>query len=82
MNSKSGSEAPSILNLLRSAATTPTNLGQARGGPAATRRRPSPAEQRNTGDEPILSPCAQQGGVCVHADTLIDNRFYSVFRSL
>ena len=30
MNSKSGSEAPSILNLLRSAATTPTNLGQAR----------------------------------------------------
>ena len=66
-----------------SGARLPLPTRAKRGGPTANRRRPNPVEKRNTGDGPILSPCAA-AGVCVRAraDTLIDNRFYVVFRSL
>ena len=66
MNSKSGSEAPSILNLLRSAATTPTNLGQARGD------RPRPEDDRvpqnkETPETNQFSLLARSRVVCVRA---------------
>ena len=52
-------------------------------GSATTRRRSSPAGKRNGGDGPILSPCAAADRcACVRADTVIEYRFYSDFRSL
>ena len=36
----------------------------------ATRRRPNPVEKRNTGDGPILSPCAAAGDVRAYVRTL------------
>ena len=66
MNSKSGSEAPSILDLLRSAATTPTNLGQARGD------RPRPEDdrvpqERETAETDQFSLLAPRRVVCARA---------------
>ena len=62
---------PSVLDLLRSAAMTPAATSQARGGQPTTRRRSSPAGKRNTGDGPILSPCAAAGSVraCVRTQS-------------
>ena len=52
-------------------------------GSATTRRRSSPAGKRNGGDGPILSPCAAADRcACVRADTVIEYRVYSDFRSL
>ena len=52
-------------------------------GSATTRRRSSPAGKRNGGDGPILSPCAAADRcACVRADTVIEYRFSSDFRSL
>ena len=55
---------PSVLDLLRSAASPSRTPGKR--GSTTTRRRSSPAGKRNGGDGPILSPCAT-AAVCVRA---------------
>ena len=54
MNSESGREALDLFQRWNRAK---------REGPAATRRRPTPAAKRNAGDGPIPSPCAEAGSV-------------------
>ena len=56
---------PSVLDLLRGAAT-PTNSGQARRTDREQKTTKSRLGKRNTGDGPILSPCAT-AAVCVRA---------------
>ena len=73
---------PSVLDLLWSAAGVIAALQSKRDQP-----RPEDdqvPQERETAETDQFSLLARQQVmcVCVHADTLIDNRFYSVFRSL
>ena len=72
---------PSVLDLLRGAAMTPAATSQARGVSPQPEddQVPQERETQETGQFSLLAPPRQCA--CVRADTLIDNRFYSVFRS-